>query len=303
MDNYSEKINKSQEYYCLDNINDFYNINTIHTYFFFGNSKNEKDEVSIYILYNDKFKSLPFSRNKMKKIFDFYSFIKIYKDNNYINILINGDRNTPESILDKINSITSFKEEIEKKLRINFPIIDYALTNIKENVPNHKNNDIIQPHKIFVLKKIDKETLKILKSMKKMQTEKKSSKYTKKFLMNNNNDNLYNKNNGIFLMNNFLNNKDLNNNMNKKGNNNINNNNHNMNNNNMIEDSKNQKQGNIINYFNEDLISQNDCNNKLENINKFNNNINHNNEGELIEEKMTEDIDNMLKYYMVQLMS
>ena len=80
-----------------------------------------------------------------------------------------------------------------------------------------------------------------------------------------------------------------------------NNNNHNMNNNNMIEDSKNQKQGNIINYFNEDLISQNDCNNKLENINKFNNNINHNNEGELIEEKMTEDIDNMLKYYMVQL--
>ena len=45
--------------------------------------------------------------------------------------------------------------------------------NKKESVPNHKNNDIIQPHKIFALKKIDKETLKILKSMKKMQTEKK----------------------------------------------------------------------------------------------------------------------------------
>ena len=69
-------------------------------------------------------------------------------------------------------------------------------------------------------------------------------------------------------------------------------------NNNLIEDSKNQKQTNI-NYFNEDLISQNY--NKFENINKFNNNSEKNNEGELIEEKMTEDIDNMLKYYMVQL--
>ena len=81
----------------------------------------------------------------------------------------------------------------------------------------------------------------------------------------------------------------------------MNNNNNNNINNNLIEDSKNQKQGPIINYFNEDLISQNDCNNKLENINKYNTNINQNNEGELIEEKMTEDIDNMLKYYMAQL--
>ena len=72
-------------------------------------------------------------------------------------------------------------------------------------------------------------------------------------------------------------------------------------NNNLIEDAKNQKQGPIINYFNEALISQNDCNNKLENINKYNTNINQNNEGELIEEKMTENIDNMLKYYMAQL--
>ena len=80
----------------------------------------------------------------------------------------------------------------------------------------------------------------------------------------------------------------------------MNNNNNNINNN-LIEDSKNQKQGPIINYFNENLISQNDCNNKLENINKYNTNINQNHEGELIEEKMTEDIDNMLKYYMAQL--
>ena len=76
------------------------------------------------------------------------------------------------------------------------------------------------------------------------------------------------------------------------------------NSNNMIEDSKNQKQS-PVNYFNEELISQNDCRdyNKLENINlnKYNTNIKSNNEGELIEEKMTEDIDNMLKYYMVQL--
>ena len=76
------------------------------------------------------------------------------------------------------------------------------------------------------------------------------------------------------------------------------------NSNNMIEDSKNQKQS-PVNYFNEELISQNDCRDysKLENINlnKYNTNIKSNNEGELIEEKMTEDIDNMLKYYMVQL--
>jgi len=74
-------------------------------------------------------------------------------------------------------------------------------------------------------------------------------------------------------------------------------------NNNIIEDSKNQK---VIpnNFLNEDLISQNDCRkdfNKFENINKFNNNVENCNEGELIEEKMTENIDNMLKYYMVQL--
>ena len=82
------------------------------------------------------------------------------------------------------------------------------------------------------------------------------------------------------------------------------NNNININNNNLIEDSKNEKLSQI-NLLKEDLISQNDCAkyfNKYENINKYNTNINiHNNEGELIEEKMTEDIDNMLKYYMVQL--
>ena len=74
-------------------------------------------------------------------------------------------------------------------------------------------------------------------------------------------------------------------------------------NNNIVEDSKNQK---LIpnNYLNEDLISQNDCRkdfNKFENINKYNNNVENCNDGELIEEKMTENIDNMLKYYMVQL--
>ena len=72
--------------------------------------------------------------------------------------------------------------------------------------------------------------------------------------------------------------------------------------NNLIEDAKNQKG---INFFNEELISQKENQefNKFENINKFsNNNTNNNNdEGELIEEKMTEDIDNMLKYYMIQL--
>ena len=75
----------------------------------------------------------------------------------------------------------------------------------------------------------------------------------------------------------------------------------NVNNNNIIEDAKNQK---VINYFNEELISQKETQefNKFENINKFNNNTNnYNDEGDLIEEKMTEDIDNMLKYYMIQL--
>ena len=85
----------------------------------------------------------------------------------------------------------------------------------------------------------------------------------------------------------------------------MNNNYNNYMNNNIIEDSKNQKQSPINNYFNEELISQNDCKDygKLEdiNINKYNNNIKNNNEGELIEEKMTENIDNMLKYYMEQL--
>ena len=79
--------------------------------------------------------------------------------------------------------------------------------------------------------------------------------------------------------------------------------NNNINNNNLIEDAKNQKLS-PINYLKEDLLSPIDSlkNNKFENINKFNTNMdNYNNEGELIEEKMTEDIDNMLKYYMVQL--
>ena len=84
---------------------------------------------------------------------------------------------------------------------------------------------------------------------------------------------------------------------------------------NNIEDSKNQK--NEIknnNYFTENktynIPKEFDSNNyspkpefnKFENINGFSNlNSNNNNDGELIEEKMTEDIDNMLKYYMVQL--
>ena len=79
--------------------------------------------------------------------------------------------------------------------------------------------------------------------------------------------------------------------------------NNNINNINLIEDAKNQKLS-PINYLKEDLLSPIDSlkNNKFENINKFNTNMdNYNNEGELIEEKMTEDIDNMLKYYMVQL--
>ena len=73
--------------------------------------------------------------------------------------------------------------------------------------------------------------------------------------------------------------------------------------NNLIEDSKNQKLT-PKNYLNEELISLNDYPrefNKFENINKFNNNVENYNEGELIEEKMTENIDSMLKYYMVQL--
>ena len=84
---------------------------------------------------------------------------------------------------------------------------------------------------------------------------------------------------------------------------------------NNIEDSKNQK--NEIknnNYFTENktynIPKEFESNNyspkpefnKFENINGFSNlNSNNNNDGELIEEKMTEDIDNMLKYYMVQL--
>ena len=74
-------------------------------------------------------------------------------------------------------------------------------------------------------------------------------------------------------------------------------------NNNLREDSKNQKLS-PKNYLKEELLPLNDYPrefNKFDNINKFNNNVENNNEGELIEEKMTENIDNMLKYYMVQL--
>ena len=83
-------------------------------------------------------------------------------------------------------------------------------------------------------------------------------------------------------------------------------------NNNNFEDSKNQKNGtnNIYNNDNNlekdlgnNFSSQNSKEfNKFENINSFPNAMNNNyNDGELIEEKMTEDIDNMLKYYMIQL--
>ena len=84
---------------------------------------------------------------------------------------------------------------------------------------------------------------------------------------------------------------------------------------NNIEDAKNQKNENNINnnYFTEKKVykipKEYEMNNnspkpefnKFENINGFSNLNNNNNDGELIEEKMTEDIDNMLKYYMVQL--
>ena len=79
----------------------------------------------------------------------------------------------------------------------------------------------------------------------------------------------------------------------------------NNNNNKNFEDSKNVNN----NFFNEkELIknfsSQNSKDfNKFENINTFPDNTNYNNydKGGYVEEKMTEDIDNMLKYYMVQL--
>ena len=84
---------------------------------------------------------------------------------------------------------------------------------------------------------------------------------------------------------------------------------------NNIEDEKNQKnENNNNNYMTENKAynvpkeyETNNCSprpefNKFENINGFSNlNSDNINDGELIEEKMTEDIDNMLKYYMVQL--
>ena len=84
-------------------------------------------------------------------------------------------------------------------------------------------------------------------------------------------------------------------------------------NNNNFEDSKNPKMGNINNNYINDINFQKKFDNefsqqntkefnKFENIHSFPNDMNNNyNDGELIEEKMTEDIDNMLKYYMVQL--
>ena len=91
-----------------------------------------------------------------------------------------------------------------------------------------------------------------------------------------------------------------------------------MNNNNYFEEEKNKKSGNIDNYnynFGNDILqkdlldnnfsSQNSKEfNKFENINSFPNDLNNNynnNDGEIIEEKMNEDIDNMLKFYMNQL--
>ena len=83
----------------------------------------------------------------------------------------------------------------------------------------------------------------------------------------------------------------------------------NNNNNNYFEEEKNKKSGNIDNYNynfgNDNFSSQNSKEfNKFENINSFPNDINNNynnNDGEIIEEKMNEDIDNMLKFYMNQL--
>ena len=83
-----------------------------------------------------------------------------------------------------------------------------------------------------------------------------------------------------------------------------------MNNNNHFEDAKNQKNENYFNDnnlqkdFGNHFSSQNSKEfNKFENINSFPNdmNNNYNNDAEIIEEKMTEDIDNMLKFYMDQL--
>ena len=86
-----------------------------------------------------------------------------------------------------------------------------------------------------------------------------------------------------------------------------------MNNNNYYEDAKNQKNEMNNNFidnalqkdYENNFSSQNSKEfNKFENINSFPTSMNNNynsNDGELIEEKMTENIDNMLKYYMAQL--
>ena len=288
MSNNSQNINKSHEYYFLDDISNCNNIITVQTYFFFSNPKKGKEEESIYVLYNDKFKILPFSRNNMKKILDFYSFFKIFKekDYNYINILIYKDLGKiPELILDKINSIKPFKEEIENKLKINFPIRDYALINFNEGEYNYRNNDIIQPHAFFILKKKE-----ALKSLYKMNTEGKSLKtmsYIENIMNNNNNhhffsnsnnnNNNYNSNNKknnneIYSINNYMNNNLINNNMNKNRNNIINNINMNFNNKIKNNINNNNNNNNINNNFN----INNNINNNFKNFNNFNNNINNN---------------------------
>ena len=253
-------------------------------------------------------KMFPGQSIKMEKLYDYLKQLNLA--NTMYNTRLLGGRAqmrkkpaTSDSNKRRINTASGYNNILNNNNnRINYGNNNMNYVNNYLN-NNHKNNNQSERPKTstanFKMKPIPKMTNNINKAKSKTIDNNINQGYiTPNYMINNKNQSENNNKNNI-LLNSF-----------KKGDLGYG---FYMNNNNYYEDAKNQKNEINNNYIDNSLPKDYENNfpsqnskefNKFENINSFPSCVNNNynsNEGELIEEKMTEDIDNMLKYYMAQL--
>ena len=121
-------ISKLQEFYCLDDYENFTiisnSINDMLNYDFQQMNYSKYISVTFYIQGREK--QLIKEINNLKRI---YLFIRIYYKERFINILINRNEIiSPKQLLDKINNIIYMKTAIKLNLGIKeFPLVKYFL--------------------------------------------------------------------------------------------------------------------------------------------------------------------------------
>ena len=168
MQNFNQNINPSEDFFCLEDYEDLNNVQSVtrHAVMIIKNNQERDPTKDIYIIYsfNGKFNRKLHNRDDLK---NFYSFIRIYNANHYINIIIyEKDKNDGNKILNKINN-SNLKGLFKNLLKINhfsdFILIEHNKTNhlfdkiyvlyykannnnMNKINKNFKNNNVIQPN-------------------------------------------------------------------------------------------------------------------------------------------------------------